>query len=211
MKYLEFFDRRRNTFEKSYELILQQMKTNHDTTTYNIVELGTSRSFVSGNCPGCMSTDIRYWRPDKPSTWDWGAGIFTKVFSDNLDGKNYKLYTIDPNSDAIQIVTTMCGANKNIEIVQGYSTDFLKNIDFEIDFLYMDHMESGEDACIQHYKDSKYIIENGLMSNNSLILIDDIGDNITNTKGKYSIPYLLNNGYKQVIAEYQVLLERVYE
>jgi hypothetical protein len=105
----------------------------------------------------------------------------------------------------------MCGANKNIEIVQGYSTDFLKNIDFEIDFLYMDHMESGEDACIQHYKDSKYIIENGLMSNNSLILIDDIGDNITNTKGKYSIPYLLNNGYKQVIAEYQVLLERVYE
>jgi hypothetical protein len=46
------------------------------------------------------------------------------------------------------------------------------------------------------------------MSENGVILIDDIGDNITHTKGKYSLPYLLENGYKQVLAEYQVLLER---
>ena len=208
MKYSEFFDRRKNTFEKSYDLILQHMKTNNDTNTYNIVELGTSRSFVSGNHPGCMSTDIQYLRPDKPSSWDWGAGIFTKVFSDNLDGRNYKLYTVDPNPNAIQIVSTMCGANKNVQIIQDYSSEFLKNIDFSIDFLYMDHMESGEDACIQHLKDSEYIIKNGLMSENGVILIDDIGDNITNTKGKYSIPYLLDNGYNQVLAEYQVLLEK---
>ena len=211
MKYSEFFDRRKNTFEKSYDLILQHMKALDNEPTkrsYNIVELGTSRSFVSGNHPGCMRTDIQYWRPDEPSCWDWGAGIFTKVFSDNLDGRNYKLYTIDPNPNAIQIVSTMCGANKNVQIVQDYSSEFLKNIDFTIDFLYMDHMESGEDACIQHLKDSEYIIKNGLMSENGVILIDDIGDNITNTKGKYSIPYLLNNGYNQVIAEYQVLLEK---
>ena len=88
---------------------------------YNIVELGTSRSFVSCGFPGCMSTDLQYWRPDDPSCWDWGAGIFTKVFSDNLDGQNYRLYTIDPNEDAIQIVTAMCGANKDVHIVKGYS------------------------------------------------------------------------------------------
>jgi hypothetical protein len=211
MKYSKYFDRRTNTFEKSYDLILQHMKALDNEPakrSYNIVELGTSRSFVSGNHPGCMRTDIQYWRPDEPSCWDWGAGIFTKVFSDNLDGRNYKLYTIDPNPNAIQIVSTMCGANKNVQIVQDYSSEFLKNIDFTIDFLYMDHMESGEDACIQHLKDSEYIIKNGLMSENGVILIDDIGDNITNTKGKYSIPYLLNNGYNQVIAEYQVLLEK---
>lgn len=206
MKYSGFFDRRKNTFEKSYELILENMKPEH---TYNIVELGTSRSFVSGNYQGCMSTNIAYWRPDEPSDWDWGAGIFTKVFSDNLEGTNYKLYTIDPNSNAIKIVNTMCGANKNIEIVQDYSTEFLKSIDFKIDFLYMDHMESGEEACVQHLADSKYIIENDLMSANGIILIDDIGDNIINTKGKYSIPYLLENGYKQVVAEYQVLLQKI--
>jgi hypothetical protein len=211
MKYSEYFDKRTNTFEKSYELILERMKTKNgisDDTTYNIVELGTTRSFVSGNHPDCMQTDTKCWRPDEPGCWDWGAGIFTKVFSDNLDGRNYKLYTIDPNENAIQIVTTMCGANKNVQIVQGYSSEFLKKIDFTIDLLYMDHMESGEEACIQHLKDSEYIIKNGLMSENSIILIDDIGDNITNTKGKYSIPYLLDNGYNQVLAEYQVLLEK---
>jgi hypothetical protein len=211
MKYSEYFDRRTNTFKKSYELILQNMKAldnEIEKRPYNIVELGTSRSFVSGHYPGCMNPDIKYWRPNEPSCWDWGAGIFTKVFSDNLDGQNYKLYTIDPNRDAIQIVTTMCGTNRNIHIIQGYSTDFLKHIDFTIDFLYMDHMESGEDACIQHLKDSEYIIKNGLMSENGVILIDDIGDNITHTKGKYSLPYLLDNGYRQVLAEYQVLLEK---
>lgn len=131
MKYSEYFDRRTNTFEKSYELILERMKTKKDTfdhTTYNIVELGTSRSFVSGNHSGCMSTDIQYWCPDEPGCWDWGAGIFTKVFSDNLDGQNYKLYTIDPNDNAIQIVTIMCSTNKNVQIVQGYSSEFLKTL-----------------------------------------------------------------------------------
>jgi hypothetical protein len=141
------------------------------------------------------------------------------VFSDNLDGRNYNLYTVDPNENAIQIVMTMCGHNKNVHIVQGYSSDFLKEFAHTgtgsapdhatIDFLYMDHMESGEEACIQHLKDAEYIIDNGLMSENGIILIDDIGDNITNTKGRYSIPYLLENGYRQVIGEYQVLLERV--
>lgn len=208
MKYSEYFDNRKNTFEKSYELILENMDPEH-TTPYNIVELGTSRSFVSGKYQGCMKTDIMYWRPNDPHYWDWGAGIFTKVFSDNLEGKNYNLYTIDPNYNAIKIVNTMCGANKHVKIIHDYSTEFLKNIDFKIDFLYMDHMESSEEACVQHLADSKYIIENGLMSENGVILIDDIGDNVTNTKGKYSIPYLIENGYKPIVAEYQVLLQKI--
>jgi len=206
MKYSEYFDNRKNTFEKSYELILENMDPEH---TYNIVELGTSRSFVSGKYQGCMRADTCYWRPNDPHYWDWGAGIFTKVFSDNLEGKNYNLYTIDPNRDAIKIVNTMCGANKHVKIIYDYSTEFLKNIDFKIDFLYMDHMESSEEACVQHLADSKYIIENGLMSENGVILIDDIGDNVTNTKGKYSIPYLIENGYTQIVAEYQVLLQKI--
>ena len=215
MKYSDFFGRRKNTFEKSYELILERMHGDASETPYNIVELGTSRSFVSGDSPGCMKTDMQYWRPDEPNCWDWGAGIFTKVFSDNLDGRNYNLYTVDPNENAIQIVMTMCGHNKNVHIVQGYSSDFLKDFAHTgtehatIDFLYMDHMESGEEACIQHLNDAKQLVEKDIMSKNGIILIDDIGDNITNTKGRYSIPYLLENGYRQVIGEYQVLLERV--
>ena len=203
MKYYEFFDRRKNTFQKSYDLINKNMENNK---IYNIVELGSSRSFVNGFYEGCCIPDKKYWYPENPKVWDWGAGIFTKVFSENLNGKNYKLYTIDPNNDANMIVTTMCGDNNNVIIVKDYSTNFLKTIDFKIDFLYMDHMESSEEACLQHLEDCKIIINNNLMNKNSIILIDDVGDNITNTKGKYSIPYLIDNGYEKIMHEYQVLL-----
>src|SRR5437762_2003509 len=44
-----------------------------------VVETGTSRSFVTGGLPGCLSSDPKYWNPHKPENWDWGAGIFTRV------------------------------------------------------------------------------------------------------------------------------------
>jgi len=206
MKYSEYLGRRKNTFENSYDLIKACKKD-----TYKIVELGTSRSYVSGGFEGCMNPNPVYWNPHNPAQWDWGAGIFTKVFSDTLDADNtnYTLYRVDPDRNANAVVTTMCGMNKNIRIIQNTSTNILNTIDFKIDFLYMDHMESGEEACIQHFEDSKILIEKDLMSKDGIILIDDVGDNVTETKGKYSIPYLLENGYELVRHEYQVLLKRV--
>lgn len=206
MKYLEYFGRRENTFNKSFELIKKHINGGKK---YLIVELGTSRSFVSGGFEGCMNTDPKYWQPNNPESWDWGAGIFTKVFSENLKGENFIIHTIDPDDNAISIVNTICNGEKNVNIIKGYSTDFLNNLNEKIDFLYMDHMESSEEACIKHLEDSKIIVERNLISPNGIILIDDIGDNVTNTKGKYSIPYLLENGFVTIIHEYQVLLMKI--
>lgn len=44
-----------------------------------IVELGTSRSYTHGGLEGCNSDDIKYWTPDQPQNWDWGAGFFTRM------------------------------------------------------------------------------------------------------------------------------------
>jgi hypothetical protein len=65
----------------------------------------------------------------------------------------------------------------------------------------MDHMETSEEAAKQHLEDAKIIIEKDLMNKNGIILIDDIGYNIVDGKGKYSIPFLLENGYEIVIHE----------
>ena len=209
MKYIDFFRRRTNTFQQAFLLIQKQMTiSQNNNIVYNIVELGTSRSFVDGNVNGCCSPDSSFWQPENPCSWDWGAGVFTKVFSDNLKGEQFKLYTIDPNDTAISIVTTMCKDNKEVQIIKDYSTTFLSSIDFKIDFLYMDHMESGEEACIKHLEDSKLIVERNLINENGIILIDDVGVNITETKGKYSIPFLLENGFEKVLHEYQVLLTK---
>src|SRR3990167_8549265 len=40
-----------------------------------IVELGTSRSFTHGGHPGCNKDDRKYWMPQAPENWDWGAGF----------------------------------------------------------------------------------------------------------------------------------------
>ena len=201
MLYQEFFIHRTNTFKKSPELILE----NYKNKSLNIVELGTTRSFLSG----VLCYDPSYFNVNEPHNWDWGAGIFTKVFSDNLSNNRieYKLYSVDPSVDAISVSKHICSDNNNIIYINDYSTNFLQNIDFKIDFLYMDHMESSEEACIQHLTDSKIVIENDLLSENGIILIDDVNyPDYIKSKGKYSIPYFLENNFQLVIGEYQVIL-----
>jgi hypothetical protein len=201
MLYQEFFIHRKNTFEKSFELLLE----NYKNKPINIIELGTTRSFLSG----VLCYDPSYFNFNEPHNWDWGAGIFTKVFSDNMNNNdmNYKLYSVDPSLDAINVSKHICSDNNNIIYINDYSSNFLQNIDFKIDFMYMDHMESSEEACIQHLTDAKIIIENDLLSENGIILIDDVNyPDYINSKGKYSIPYFLENNFQLVMGEYQVIL-----
>lgn len=201
MLYQEYFIHRTNTFKKSFDLLLEY----HKNKPINIVELGTTRSFLSGvYCNNPLQFNV-----NEPHIWDWGAGIFTKVFSDNLNNNamNYKLYTIDPSIDAINVSKHICCDNDNIIYINDYSTNFLQNIDFKIDFLYMDHMESSEEACVQHLIDAKIIVENDLLSENGIVLIDDVNyPDYINSKGKYSIPFFLDNNFHLVIGEYQVIL-----
>jgi hypothetical protein len=208
MKYSNFFDKRTSTFIKTYEIILKNINTDN---IYNIVELGTSRSYVNGYIVGCGSTDIKYWNPLNPNIWDWGAGIFTKVFNENLHNMNYKLWSIDPSIEANIISSNINDIlkNKNVILVNDYSTNFLNKINFKIDLLYMDHMDSGEEACLQHLIDAKLVIEKDLINKNGIILIDDVDKNLHETKGKYSIPYLLNNGFELILHNYQALLRKI--
>jgi hypothetical protein len=204
MIYTDYLDRRKNTFYKSYELILNYLENKNN--TYNIVELGSCRSYVNGNYEGCCSSDNKYWQENNPEIWDWGAGIFTKVFAENLSGKNYKLHTVDPSIEANIIVSTMCKQYDEVQFHMEYSSDFLNNFNEKIDFLYMDHMETSEEAAIQHLIDIQLIIEKDLLSENAIILIDDIGNEEINGKGKYSIPFLEKNNYKIILHEHQVLM-----
>lgn len=208
MKYLSLLQQRTNTFSKTYELILENIIPKKK---YVIVELGTSRSFKSWG----ISSDLKDWFPDDPKRWAWSDGCFTRLFLDNLEDYDIVMYTIDPCPNAVSVVKTMTQNNKNIVIIKTTSTEFLKNFSDKIDFLYMDHLESGEKACNVHLEDARLLIEKDLMNDNALILIDDTPKlDMESTKsryfskGQYSIPYLLDNGYETVIHEYQMLLKK---
>ena len=201
MKYEDYLRQRRNTFKETFNML-------KDKNDIVIVELGTSRSFKSWG----ISSDEKDWYPDEPEKWAWSDGCFTRLFADNLEGKNYIIYTIDPCPKAMKVVKTMIGENNRVKTLEMKSTDFLSNFTHseatgKIDLLYMDHLESGEEACEVHLTDSKIIIEKDLMSDDGIILIDDCPEGQVG-KGKYSIPYLLQNGYDKIIHEYQMILSK---
>jgi len=194
MKYEEYLSQRTDTFKRVWDCI-------KDKDDIVIVELGTSRSFKSWG----ISHDEKDWFPENPEKWAWSDGCFTRLFVDNLEGKNYTFYTIDPCPNAIHVVKTMIGENERVKILQMKSTDFLKDFDDKIDLLYCDHLESGEEACKVHLTDAKIVMEKKLMNDDGIILIDDCPKDQTG-KGKYSIPYLLQNGYREIMHQYQIIL-----
>jgi hypothetical protein len=190
-----------------------------------IVELGTTRSFVDELYPGCRCTDPAYWNEENLSQWDWGAGIFTRVAAEIIHSTDNILYTVDPLKEAIIISKRITEAFKgNIEYCNFSSTNFLLNIEGEIDLIYMDHHETCEEGAILHLQDAKIIVEKKLLSDSGLILIDDVHishnsehpiGRIENSqsdslgKGKYSIPFLEAHGYKKRFEGYQVIMEKI--
>ena len=200
IKYHQLLDKRKNSFLKSLEIIKKQASKK---SIFNIVELGTSRSFISGY----IEQDANKWNKHNPQGWDWGAGCFTKFFAENLKQyKNITIHSVDPCPKAINVSSKICEDNDNVKLYQLKAEDFIRKIDFKIDFLYMDHMESGEESCIVHLNDIKYLIENQKLSSDCAVLHDDVNNNAPISKSKYSIPFLKDNGYKEIISEYQSLM-----
>jgi hypothetical protein len=182
-----------------------------------IVELGTTRSFVDGKFPGCNEDDIKYWEPENPDIWDWSAGCFTRIVGELIQGTDIDFITVDLEPRHIRrskIVTEGLG---NIEHVLMSSEEFLLSGEGKIDFLYMDtgDMSPIEPTAQLHLRESKILVENDLISDNGIILIDDVRNTTPKIiskeesdygKAKYSIPYLMENGFELVMDEYQVVL-----
>jgi len=185
-----------------------------------IVELGTSRSFVDGAYEGCNSDDIKYWYPNDMEKWDWSAGIFTYVFGEEIKGSDAVLHTVDLMSSHIErskIITKKF--KKNIEYHVSSSEDFLNNFDGKIDLLYLDtgDMNPIEPTAELQLRESMIVVERNLINPGGIILIDDVrnpapkkyGEKSDFGKAKYSIPYLVSNGFDLVMDEYQVILRKM--
>ena len=107
---------------------------------------------------------------------------------------------------------------KNIEHFVCSSEEFLDVGEGQIDLLYMDtgDVTPIEPTAELHLRESKILVEKNLIRIGGLILIDDVRNPQSMKqnddeygKAKYSIPYLLDNGFIIVMDEYQVILKRV--
>ncbi len=203
----------------TFEYVLDHL-VRRSSKPVSIVELGTSRSFVTGGMDGCMVPDPMYWYPNRPEAWDHGAGIFTYLIPKALQDANvpFEFDTVDICEKAMSICRVM---THDMQDVVRYhtmgSTEFLENMDHPVDLIYMDQAETEELGARLHLEDAKIIVERNLVKIGGLILIDDVhwpafihmaGKDWVHGKGRYSIPYFLQNGFTMVMDEYQVILKR---
>jgi len=182
-----------------------------------VLELGTSRSFVDGKYPVCYNDDIKYWEPENPEKWDFGAGCFTKLCAEH--NPHATVYTVDMSAQHIRRSKIMTSNNENINYKISTSEQFLNNFHKKVDLLYLDtgDMWPIEPTAQLHLREAKIIIRRNILKDNGLILIDDVknatpfkyGETSLLGKAKYSIPYFMNNGYEMVADEYQVILKKI--
>jgi hypothetical protein len=216
---------------KRYASIKKSVELFERTNKKVVVELGTTRSFTKKGNPGCMVADSQYWQEHQPDSWDWGAGCFTRLCVEMIEGLSIEFHTVDPLKDAIYISKKVTETfAHNVTHHQTYSSEFLKTYSKPIDFLYMDHHETCEEGAQVHFHDAKLLLENNKLAEKCVMLIDDVRDDrklpffvklkksLKNTlrsekledfgKGTYSIPYFLNNGFKLELDDYQFVLSR---
>lgn len=202
-----------------YHTLLKSLELFYENHGKNIVELGTTRSFVDGQYPGCNTDDVKYWEPENPDIWDWSAGCFTYLIGNIIQKSDCELTTVDLDPSHINRSKHITKDLKNINYVVTFSENYLSNLDKKIDFLYMDtgDMTPIEPTAQLQLREAIILVEKNLISKNGIILIDDVknpvpkivaGEESNYGKAKYSIPYLLNNGFKLVMDEYQVLLQK---
>lgn len=186
----------------------------------NILELGTSRSFVDGRFPGSCNPSLNLWEPNCLDKWDWSSGLFTRYFSDILQERNkkFKITTVDIDPKSISISKVITNNNKNIEYVISSSEEFISKCEKgTIDLLYLDTGNMDEATAQLHLREAKLLIINDILKQDGIILIDDVKNpymllnKITTNKlgkSKYALPYLLENGYEIIEDEYQVILKK---
>jgi hypothetical protein len=216
LTFIKYFHKVPKSRYYTFKYVLDYTKYNH---LKNILELGTSRSYVDGRFEGCNSDDIKYWEPENPGKWDWSAGLFTRVFAECLDNYECNIYSLDSNKNHIErcknILDSYC--NK-VEFIHSLSEDFLKTTNMKFDVIYLDtgDMTPIEETAMLQLIEAHQIVERNLLNKGGILLIDDvrnptpkIAGEINNLgKSKYSVPYLMEHGFKLVMGEYQIILRK---
>lgn len=154
-----------------------------------IVELGTmgqlTHDIDKEECPYCMSGH---------STILWA-----RTLAD--------VYTVDINSNAIDLTKNACKHFHNVYPVNDDGIDFLHNFDKKIDLLYLDAWDviPGSDYAEKHLE--AYLAAKDKLNLTSIILIDDT-DIENGGKGRLIIPKAVEDGFKIVFTGRQTMLLR---
>lgn len=176
----------------SFSRTLTRLMEKCDLNYYTIVEIGTTRGSFGGG-PG-------------------GDGWATLAWSWFVNKYGGEVRTIDVSEECLDQCKLITKDYKNIFFHHMTGEEFLSSFENKIDLLYLD----GSDDPNEMVEEYKIVKDKNLMSNNGLILLDDIPKNyLSFGKGQLVIPTLLGDGWKIVYHDTtsgvcQMLFERLY-
>lgn len=160
----------------------------------HIVETGTIRR-----------ADDRFRMGDGWATLSW------KLWADHT---NSRVWTCDLDPHAIETCRRVTGDSDRITYVVGDSVGFLENFPEPINLLYLDSFDTGPPGSPQVALACKHQLREIMaahdkLTDDALVLLDDIPEDFMNGKGELTLPYLLRRGWKFInVQDTQVLLGR---
>jgi len=184
-----------------------------------VLELGTARSFVDGKYPGCNEPDERYWKPNDPSVWDWGAGLFGLMVHFSVPGVN--LTTVDIARGHLERCAAMMRSFAfRCSYVCSDSVSFLKSATGSYPLVYLDTGDVWpiEPTVELQLREAEAIVENRLVEPGGILLVDDVlnatparmgAQGATLGKSQKALPFLLANGFEAVFEGYQYVLKKI--
>jgi hypothetical protein len=184
-----------------------------------VAELGTMRSYTHGGHPACNTDDRSAWSADEPANWDWGAGCFGRLAAECLADVRPAIYTVDSVAGHLERSRLMTAAFAALfSYVNADSRDFLQGFAGPIDLLYLDtgDITPLEPTAELQLAEARLVVERQLVPRGGIVLIDDVrnqtprkfGEQSDLGKAKYSLPFLLEHGFRLEMSEYQCLLVR---
>ena len=79
LTFLKYFQKEPKSRYHTFKYVIEYIKTNK---LKNVLELGTSRSYVDGRFEGCNECDDKYWEPNNPEKWEKSSVLSRKIALD---------------------------------------------------------------------------------------------------------------------------------
>lgn len=207
-----------------YQSVKKCMEILANTPNARILELGTCRSYVDGKFEGCNEDNPKYWEPNNPEKWDWGAGMFS-ILMHLCMPPDVQITSLDLMRSHVTRWERMVASfptDRIIKVIVSDSVGYLTNLPRhhqQWDLIYLDtgDMWPIGPTCELQLAEAKAIVEHNLLAAGGILLIDDVlngtpqeqGDaNNKLGKSELAIPYLLDNGFEIIFEGYQYILRK---
>lgn len=185
MNFLKKYNNIKNIRFSSFETALKECKRRG---LKNIIETGTARG------------KKKFFFLNQ---FNWKDGMSTILFAEYAKYINGMLHTCDISSENINNAKKFTKEfSKYVKFYIDDSVNFLKNINFKIDLLYLDSLDGHDPSLASKHQLNEIKVSLNKLHNKSVILLDDKG-----SKTNLSLNYLIQNNFKIIFeTNFQILL-----